>query len=287
AFALLALLLAAAAAVAAKALFGDDAPRSFPSQDSTLGSVRPGEARLLSVRRPDPDGGPPWGLRVSRTDRKQICLQIGRVVDGRLVAMGVAGAFGNDGRAHALPIEQLSCTSDVAGTLPARIGMAEPITRSGLIPSSRLGANIGCVGPVERRAIVLGPGSAREYIRRARARGDAAAVAEGTRQLASAERRLRSLPPACAKADLRTVIAGIAGSNVVSVTLTDNGVEQRVTTKRSEDGAYVFVVLGHRADPGTLTARFRDGLTCSLGGSYLRPSPPPSPACRRAFARQP
>ncbi len=49
-----------------------------------------------------------------RTTRGVGCLQVGRLLDGRLVALGQDGAFGNDGRAHELPlstnVERLNCS---------------------------------------------------------------------------------------------------------------------------------------------------------------------------------
>jgi hypothetical protein len=58
--------------------------------------------RLLPLRVPDPDGGPAWGLRTVRTSRGLICVQVGRVVDGKLGVLGQDGIAGNDGRFHEL-----------------------------------------------------------------------------------------------------------------------------------------------------------------------------------------
>jgi hypothetical protein len=55
---------------------------------------------LLPLRAADPAGGPPWGMRVIRTSRGLTCLQAGRVVDGRLGALGIGYAFHGDGRFH-------------------------------------------------------------------------------------------------------------------------------------------------------------------------------------------
>jgi hypothetical protein len=59
-------------------------------------------ARLLPLRAPDPDGGPPWGMRMVPTSRGQLCLQVGRVVDDQL------GVLGDDGRLHPLPVAAAS-----------------------------------------------------------------------------------------------------------------------------------------------------------------------------------
>lgn len=86
----------------------------FANPHAGLGRVAPGTVRLLGISVPDPRGGPPWGMRVLSTTRSAGCLQVGRLLDGRLVALGQDGAFGNDGRAHELPlstnVERLNCS---------------------------------------------------------------------------------------------------------------------------------------------------------------------------------
>ena len=67
----------------------------------------PGHSRLLALRAPDPDGGPPWGIRILRTTRGLVCLQLGRVENNQLGQLGVDDAFGNDGRFHPLPADVL------------------------------------------------------------------------------------------------------------------------------------------------------------------------------------
>jgi hypothetical protein len=64
-------------------------------------------ARLLPLRAADPAGGLPWGMRVIRTTRGLVCVQIGRVYDNQLGQLGVDGAFHNDGRFHPLPTDAL------------------------------------------------------------------------------------------------------------------------------------------------------------------------------------
>jgi hypothetical protein len=67
----------------------------------------PGGSRLLPLDMPDPQGGPSWGVRIVHTTRGEVCLQIGRLRDGQLGELGIDGAFGNDGRFHALPPDAL------------------------------------------------------------------------------------------------------------------------------------------------------------------------------------
>lgn len=155
ALALLGLVAAAALAVAAATwIFGSAAPPVLgPLEQGNIGTLTPGSVRLLGVRVADPVEGPAWSLRVFKTSKRRVCFQVGRVVDGQLVALGVAGAFDDDRQAHALPIEHEAC-----GTLesrrPTRFGAVSQVTStSGLVGPE------GCRDPCssrDRRTIVFG-----------------------------------------------------------------------------------------------------------------------------------
>ena len=82
-------------------------PASRPSPTAGEGVPVAGGSRLLPLRAMDPAGGLPWGMRIVHTTRGLICVQIGRVDHGQLGQLGVDGAFGNDGRLHALPADAL------------------------------------------------------------------------------------------------------------------------------------------------------------------------------------
>lgn len=60
----------------------------------------PGQSKLLPLHVPDPYGGLPWGMRVVQTTRGLVCVQIGRVQNGRLGELGIDGAYHDDGRFH-------------------------------------------------------------------------------------------------------------------------------------------------------------------------------------------
>jgi hypothetical protein len=77
------------------------------------GVPAPGAARLLPLRVPDPEGGLPWGMRIVRTTRGEVCVQIGRVADGQLGELGVDGVFHDDERFHPLSPDVLPETSGV------------------------------------------------------------------------------------------------------------------------------------------------------------------------------
>ena len=62
-----------------------------------------GAGARLALRAADPAGGIAWGMRIERTTRGQLCLQVGRVEGSELGELGLDSAFGNDGRFHPLP----------------------------------------------------------------------------------------------------------------------------------------------------------------------------------------
>ncbi len=87
---------------------------------------------LTPVRTPDPDGGPPWGIRITSTSRGAACIQVGRVVDDQLVVLGRDGAFGNDGRAHVVPVGRDICVPTTADGTPLLRSRGTTTTGSGL-----------------------------------------------------------------------------------------------------------------------------------------------------------
>lgn len=114
----LALLLATTAiALAATGVILTGSPVRTTSQPTaTAGEGLPvvGGNRLLPLRAADPAGGLPWGMRIVHTTRGLICVQVGRIYHGQLGQLGIDGAFGDDGRFHALPPDALP---DVVGGL--------------------------------------------------------------------------------------------------------------------------------------------------------------------------
>ena len=111
-------LLLAAAALAATQIIGFGAPvtashargREHPSASIGVGipvagaKSRPASAQLLAISVPDPGGGLPWGMRIVRTTRGLVCVQLGRLLDGRLGVLGQDGEFNDDGLFHELPV---------------------------------------------------------------------------------------------------------------------------------------------------------------------------------------
>jgi hypothetical protein len=113
----LAVLVAATAALAATGVIGFGAPvkasrargQEAPSVTAGVGipvlgaNGSPASVQPLAISVPDPGGGLPWGMRIVRTTRGLLCLQIGRLLDGRLGVMGQDGEFDDDGLFHELP----------------------------------------------------------------------------------------------------------------------------------------------------------------------------------------
>jgi hypothetical protein len=108
----------AVALAAGGVIFTGSPVRTLERPSATAGQGIPvrGGSRLLSLRVPDPAGGLPWGMRVVHTTRGLICVQVGRVENGRLGELGVDGAFGDDGLFHPLPEDALP---DVLGGVSA------------------------------------------------------------------------------------------------------------------------------------------------------------------------
>ncbi|MGD1057426.1 MAG: hypothetical protein ABR992_08440 [Solirubrobacteraceae bacterium] len=146
-----AVLLGAAAALAATGVIGFGAPvkashplaQEPPSVTAGVGipvvgaNGNPASVQPLAISVPDPGGGLPWGMRIVRTTRGLLCLQIGRLLDGRLGVIGQDGQFGDDGLFHELPASVLNpdtCITPSVWTmlsdagLPAAGALPSPIT---------------------------------------------------------------------------------------------------------------------------------------------------------------
>ena len=103
AIALVAMLLVSAGALAAGGVIRIGAPAE-PRESSFYalrgGGIVKGTVRLLPISAPDPAGGPPWGMRVLSTKRGEGCVQVGRLLDGKLGAIGQDSSFHDDGLFH-------------------------------------------------------------------------------------------------------------------------------------------------------------------------------------------
>lgn len=200
------LVLASGTAVAASQVFG-------PPVRSGLvltGGPKPGQVLLVQLRVSDPVGGFPWGVRIytPRSNTRSAggalsCLQIGRVLDGRLGVIGEDGAFADDGLFHVLPVAPLTgCTPAAANSLYLAYVPTSAFTGSGACAATPVG---------------------------------------GQPTAATAWRVARS-SRACPTGDLRLVVYGVATRGASSVRLAGPSGVQSERLVAADRGAFIFVL---------------------------------------------
>jgi hypothetical protein len=261
----------AGVAVAASRLISTGEPvptnRRFPG---LFGPIQPGTTKLLSVRTADPDGGPPWGLRVYRTtvnqgsgQRPVGCVQVGRVVDARLGVLGQDGSFHNDGRFHELPVQPDGC-----GGLDARGQLFFDGQAMTQVASADPRQSCETAAQRQDRTVDV-PRALRASLRRKLRSGDRRAVPLERRLLARQTRRAAQDIPLCPTGDLRTITYGLVGSLASRVTATDPTTRQSVRPVAAENGAYLIVLSGpaeqHR--PLKITTFYPNDLVCGRGAA--------------------
>jgi hypothetical protein len=210
------------------------------------GGLVKGTVRLLPITAADPGGGPPWGMRVLSTKSGEGCVQVGRLLDGKLGAIGEDSAFADDGQFHEFALE--SSFAKHACTLLDGNGRIFLNATVGDMPASAwVGYGGGCV-----------PSTA-THAERFNAKGKPLAI--------------------CPQADERNLYYGLLGPDAKSVTYKLNGQTYTQATVGPE-GAYLIVT---RASPtqlfnfnaggtqdivpvdGPITElHYRDGATCHL-----------------------
>jgi hypothetical protein len=252
--ALAALLGIAGAALAAGTLVGvgKPAPREYPRLDQV---ILPQGTRLLSLHVSDPAGGPPWGMRLILTAQAKRathaearsrsadvahwgCVQIGRIVDGKLGVLGEDGAFHDDGLFHELPAQPEACGA------VARDGALAGLTGGSNIETASAYQGLeGCVSePVRHQQSAALPSIERE-LAIARSEGDAQGVRGALENLADYRRvdpRIQA-EPTCPTADLRRIFFGVAGPRATSVSVSGRGIHETIAVSPADDGAYVIV----------------------------------------------
>lgn len=240
----------AAVALAAAGVFAPGSPVGPsvpPVPTANDGAAIPGTVRLLSLRVPDPRGGPPWGLRIVQTTRGETCVQVGRLSYGTIGVLGQDGAFGNDHRFHPFSASYLEpgwcAVTDARGHAFLNVGMSG-FPASGLVIG---GPAISCRLTNDRHV----PG-------------------------------WRLCPPQ----DLRDISFGLLGPDAVNVTHRDPSGHLITTPTVGSDGVYL-VILPHRQNEeegmatigvdgglGTgaiQTVRYRDGHACQPSETHACP----------------
>jgi hypothetical protein len=270
-------------ALAAQALLEEGEPVSDPpgltaAPTEGLGVTPPEDAKLLAVRVPDPDGGPPWGLQFAGTSRSFGCLQVGRVVGDRLGVLGQDGAFANDGRFHALPAqvrrEQHCQPKDANGRTYVAVSVQG-------MPASGFGGS--CMMRPQ-------PKSVQRQLEKIRGRTG------------------EPLPPLCAKDRVRIVLFGLLGPRARGIDYLDERGVRRTAPTAGPEGAYLIVMRprgraqGHfvtTPSPGSAlkAIRYTHGKVCrirsprALGGAKACPrvgyEPRPAPRYDPAQLRAP
>jgi hypothetical protein len=231
------------AALAAAGVFQTGAPITTqpgyaPVANVGWGAPIAGSMRLLALRVPDPAGGPPWGLGIFKTTRGLACAVTGRVVNGRLGALGIDYVFTDDGRFHPL----------------------QPAAGEGL----------GCTPPDARGAVFL---TAPGWLDSASGEVAAAAIAQQPTCRFPGD---QSPGVRCPQADLRTVFYGFLGPDARTVSYTYGGV-RHLEEVSGPDGGYLIVApappgvtVGRAARYGdilplvTVHVTYDSGRTCTL-----------------------
>ncbi len=276
--------LAGAALASGVVQFGAPAPRSlvqlFTAPRSGDGALRPGTVRMLPISVPDPGGGAPWGMREFATSRGLGCIEVARLVHGRLVAIGQDYAFGDDGRYH-----ELSVASGGAGygdwcSSLDRYHRLYINQMWGDQPASAWQSRCYAPGSPGTHTIEEPTPQTIEELKLAHA--------SRARRPGRVELHLRRivLPP-CPLGDERNLYLGLLGPDAESVTYLLEGRPHTLATSGPE-GAYLIVTRAkaHQLLAGVGTGsvvpvdgpiteiHYRDGATCHLtsrswiGGAY-------------------
>jgi hypothetical protein len=254
------------------------APNPPPTPNANNGVALRGANQLLALRVPDPAGGPPWGMRVVRTTRGLLCIQVGRVAFGTVGALGRDGAFGNDGRFH--PFSANYQPGPPCVTPDARGNGFLNVAEHGVPTSALFGddRNDSC-----RTTTLVQRAGEPAFARRRGSAFNKQAI--------------------CNRADLRDLYFGLLGPDAVSVTYSTASGKLATSPTTGPDGAYLIVQPDNTPsqdgeytyDPavvhGAVSAvRYRDGHTCAVAGpgggltcqpvGYVRSTSPLPPAAQ-------
>jgi hypothetical protein len=204
-----------------------------PSSTSGLGTVRPKGDRLLPIRVADPDGGPPWGIRLVTTSRGDTCIQVGRVEDGQIGALGIDGAWGDDHEFHEIrPNDGMadSCgATDAAGYgFVNQVAHNAPASVDVPLYNSSGGSPSRCRSPYASMlpALLLGTATKRSPAFK--------------KWLAQVQAQ-RSEGPVCPASSMRIVIAGLLGPDAKSITYVTPSGQTETEQTSGGVGAYLIV----------------------------------------------
>ena len=180
---------------------------------------------MLPIRVADPGGGPPWGMRLVRTNRGDTCVQVGRVEHGEIGSLGIDYSWGNDHKFH--PIKPNDGVFDICGATDA--------AGHGFVSSSMHGWPASAFNPSD-----YGSGTAASYCQSASRR--------------AAKPRVHP----CPTGSLRMIFVGLLGPDAKSITYkTPSGATKTEDTVGGV-GAYLIVSSKPQADCETLLGAGND-----------------------------
>ena len=208
------------------------------------GGLVKGTVRLLSIATPDPVGGLPWGMRVLSTKYGEGCVQVGRLLDGRLGAIGQDNAFSDDRLFHEFPV-QSTFVSHTCTVLDGNGRIFLNTTVGDLPASAWIGHSGGCVPSTATHA-----------------------------ERFSEAGKPRAL---CPQADERDLYYGLLGPDAKSITYVLDG-HRRTQLTVDPEGAYLIVTMATTTPlsfnlgtqdivpvDGPITElHYRNGSTCHL-----------------------
>jgi hypothetical protein len=203
--------------------FGTGKPDLYAPASATsgLGKALTKNGRLLPIRVTDPDGGPPWGVRLVETNRGKACIQVGRVVDGQIGSLGIDSAWHNDHKFH--EIEPNDQRADICGATDG--------DGIGFVSDAAFGAPASVDVPLDNSGT---PGRC-------------------SNPLAPHK---RGEGPSCPASAMRVIYAGLLGPDAKSVTYETMTGRKGVEKTTGGVGAYLFVFreTGHNCgEPDGLT----------------------------------
>jgi hypothetical protein len=213
-------------------------PKNVPGGDRTEVAR---QAKLVAQAQ-DPRGGLPWAVREVRASRGQACLQVGRLKDGIIGALGQDGAYANDHRFHPMSLTSSPSGDANCGLLDrngnAFINIADyAALASAAGDASTDGAAHGAAG-----RILVCPVSARS------------GQIEATK------------PRECPQHDLRGLAYGLLGPDAVSISYL-NAAGGLITEPTSgTDGGYLIV--SPQAKPSCVLSTAIRRPDCDIAGSY-------------------
>lgn len=217
-----------------------------------FGLEKPGSSRLLPIRVADPDGGPPWGLRIVRTGRGDTCLQFGRVEDGQIGSLGIDGAWDNDHLFHALSVKD-----DLADQCGSTDAVGHGYVNRGFLGTQASANSVD-------RGQGTGPGcQAPQYL------GLAGLHKRPSMSTAG------STPGSCSASTGRVIFLGLLGPDAVSVTYRKPGGGLATQKTSGGVGAYLLVFPYNKATCYEYSHSARASQSCdSISDDGVSPSVP-------------